>query len=226
MNTDELIDRLGRDAAIVSPLRAPWRRAAFWLLWGGFYVALFALVKFGMMSTGELAVTPLYLVQQGAALFIAITAAHAALVSVIPGTQSGVWGPPLAGAAVWLGALLSGVALDVRVLETSGALSESDWPCVASMVIGGVVLGGPLMWMLRRGAPLTPGATGFLAGLGALSLANVEACLTRPHAFATTVLLWHGMTVFLVALVFAGIGRNWLRWPEMSARSRSVRGPR
>jgi hypothetical protein len=90
------------------------------------------------------------------------------------------------------------------------------------MVIGGVVLGGPLMWMLRRGAPLTPRTTGLLAGLGALSLANVEACLTRPHAFAMTILLWHGMTAALFALVFAGIGHNWLRWPETSAGSHSV----
>lgn len=222
MKTDELIDRLGRDATIVTPLRAPGRRAALWLLWGGFYLALFALMKFGIMSTGELAVTPLYLVQQGAALFTAITAAHAALASVIPGAQSRVWGPPLAGAAVWIASLLWGVALDVRVLGTFGALRESDWPCVASMVIGGVVLGGPLMWMLRRGAPLTPRTTGLLAGLGALSLANVEACLTRPHAFAMTILLWHGMTAAFFALVFAGIGHNWLRWPETSAGSHSV----
>ena len=71
-----------------------------WLLWGGLYLALFALMKFGMMSTTELAMTPLSLVQQGAAIFTAITAAHAALASVIPGAPRRVWGPPLAGAAV------------------------------------------------------------------------------------------------------------------------------
>ena len=222
MKTDELIDRLGRDATVVTPLRAPGRRAALWLLWGGLYLALFALMKFGMMSTTELAMTPLYLVQQGAAIFTAITAAHAALASVIPGAPRRVWGPPLAGAAVWIASLLWGAALDVRALGTFGVLHESDWPCVASMVIGGVVLGGPLMWMLRRGAPLTPRTTGLLAGLGALGLANVEACLTRPHAFAMTVLLWHGMTAAFCALVFAGVGRNWLRWPETSSGSHSV----
>jgi hypothetical protein len=209
MKTDELIDRLGRDATIVTPLRAPGRRAALWLLWGGLYLAFFALMKFGIMSTAELAVTPLYLVQQGTALFTAITAAHAALASVIPGPPRRVWGPPLAGAAVWIASLLWGVVLDVRVLGTFG-----------------VVLGGPLIWMSRRGAPLAPRTTGLLAGLGALSLANVEACLTRPHAFAMTVLLWHGMTAAVMALVFAGIGRIWLRWPETNAGSHSTSAPR
>jgi hypothetical protein len=226
MKTDELIDRLGRDVTIVTPLRAPGRRTALWLLWGGLYLALFAVVKFGVMSTGGLAVTPLYLVQQGAALLMGITAARAALASVIPGAPGRVWGPPLGCGAVWIASLLWGVAVDVRVLGTFGAMREADWPCVASMAIGGAALGGPLMWMASRGAPLAPQATGFLAGLAALSLANVEACLTRPHAFAMTVLLWHGTTATIVALVFAGIGHNWLRWPEPSAGSHAVGAPR
>jgi hypothetical protein len=72
--------------------------------------------------------------------------------------------------------------------------------------------------MLRRGAPLTPGLTAFLAALGALSVANIEACLTRPHAFALTVLLWHGGTLAAVAALCALTGRRWLRWPDMRAR--------
>ena len=101
---------------------------------------------------------------------------------------------------------------------TLGASRETDWPCVASMAIGAFVLGGPLVWMLRRGAPLTPRTTALLAGSAALSFANIEACVTRPHAFAMTVLLWHGGTITLVVALFAGMGRRWLRWPVMIPR--------
>jgi hypothetical protein len=51
-----------------------------------------------------------------------------------------------------------------------------------------------------------------------LSFANIEACLTRPHAFALTVLLWHGGTVAAVAALCALTGRRWLRWPDMTTR--------
>ena len=81
-----------------------------------------------------------------------------------------------------------------------------------------IVVGAPLFWMLRRGAPLTPGLTAFLAALAALSLANVEACLTRPHEFAATVLVWHGGTVVAFAALCALTGTRWLRWPEMTTR--------
>jgi hypothetical protein len=75
--------------------------------------------------------------------------------------------------------------------------------------------------MLRRGAPLTPRSTAFLAGMAALSLANIEACLTRPHAFASTVLVWHGVTAVVFAGVFASLGRRWLRWSHIDAAMKS-----
>jgi hypothetical protein len=122
------------------------------------------------------------------------------------------------GVATWAAALLWAGVLDLQASGTLGVTSQSDWPCVASMTVGGLVVGAPLVWMLRRGAPLTPGLTAFLAGLAALSVANIEACLTRPHAFALTVLLWHGGTIAAVAALCALTGRRWLRWPDMTTR--------
>ena len=122
------------------------------------------------------------------------------------------------GAAVWAGSLMWAGVLDLQASGTLGATSQSDWPCVASMAFGGLVVGAPLVWMLRRGAPLTPGLTAFLAGLAALSFANIDACLTRPHAFALTVLLWHGGTVAAVAALCALMGHRWFRWPDMTRK--------
>jgi len=218
MRTDDLIDRLGRDVTVARPLPTPGMRTAVWMVWAVSYLVVVGVMMFALMSSVGVTPTPLYLVQQGAALVTGIMAARAAFASVIPGASSRVWMMPAIGAGVWSLSLLWAGVLDLQAVGTLGVTSQSDWPCVASMTVGGLVVGAPLVWMLRRGAPLTPGLTAFLAALAALSFANIEACLTRPHAFALTVLLWHGGTVAAVAALCALTGRRWLRWPDMTTR--------
>ncbi len=218
MKTDELIDRLGSDVPIASPLPAPGIRTAVWMVWAVSYLVVAAAMMFAVMSSAGLTPTPLYLVQQGAALVTGILAARAALASVIPGSNDRVWVLPAIGVATWAAALLWAGVLDLQSSGTLGVTSQSDWPCVASMTVGGLLVGAPLAWMLRRGAPLTPNLTVGLAALAALSFANIEACLTRPHAFALTVLLWHGGTVAAIATLCALMGHRWLRWPDVTTR--------
>src|SRR6266849_5678148 len=191
MKTDELIDRLGRDVTVTRPLQTPGMRTAVWMVWALSYLILVAVMMFAVMSSAGVTPTPLYLVQQSAALVTGIMAARAALASVIPGANDRVWVVPAIGVATWAAALLWAGVLDLQASGTLGVTSQSDWPCVASMTVGGLLVGAPLAWMLRRGAPLTPNLTVGLAALAALSVANIEACLTRPHAFALTVLLWY-----------------------------------
>jgi hypothetical protein len=216
MRTDELIDRLGRNATVARPLPAPGIRTALWMVWAVIYLVVVAVMMFVVLSPARVTPTPLYLVQQSAALVTGIMAARAAFASVIPGSNDRVWAMPAMGAGVWGLSLLWAGVYDLQASGTLGVTSQSDWPCVASMAVGGLVVGAPLVWMLRRGAPLTPGLTAFLAALAALSVANIEACLTRPHAFAVTILLWHGGTVAAVAALCALTGRRWLRWPDLT----------
>src|SRR5712692_154725 len=218
MRTDDLIDRLGRDVTVARPLPTPGMRTAVWMVWAVSYLIVVAVMTFLVMSSAGVTPTPLYLVQQSAALVTGIMAARAALASVIPGANDRVWVVPAIGVATWAAALLWAGVLDLQASGTLGVTSQSDWPCVASMTVGGLLVGAPLAWMLRRGAPLTPHLTAFLAAWAALSVANIEACLTRPHAFAATVLLWHGGTVAAVAALCALTGRRWLRWPDLTTR--------
>ena len=218
MRTDELIERLGRDVTVARPLPPPGIRTAVWTAWAVGYLVVVAVMMFAVMSSAGLTRTPLYLVQQGAAFVTGIIAARAAFASVIPGSKNRVWVPPSLGAAVWGGSLLWAGVRDLQAYGTLGVTGQSDWPCVVSMTLGGLVVASPLVWMLRRGAPLTPGLTAFLAALAALSFANIEACLTRPHAFALTVLLWHGGTVTAVAAICALTAHRWLRWPDLTTR--------
>jgi hypothetical protein len=214
MKTDDLIERLARDATVVAPLPAPGMRTVLWMVWAALYLVIVAIVMRLTVSAGGVMVTPLYLMQQGAALLTGIAAALAACESVVPGVPRRAWKLAFVSASAWLFGVVWGVVADARTVGTIGLTSQTDWPCVVSMTLGGLVIGGPLVLMLRRGAPLTPRSTAFLIGLAALSVANIEACLTRPHPFAATVLVWHGMTVGAAALACAVIGRHWFRWPS------------
>jgi hypothetical protein len=72
---------------------------------------------------------------------------------------------------------------DLVTMGSIGLGAETVWPCVALMTLGGAVLSVPVIRMLRRGAPFAPRSAAFLGGLGALSVASIEACLARPHDY-------------------------------------------
>jgi hypothetical protein len=163
-------------------------------------------IVLAMMGTGAPSLSPLFLAQQAAALTTGALAACAALGSVVPGYRA-PWRTLLLGsAAAWLFLLLAGMGRDWRLLGSLGLTAETDWPCVALMTIGGALLSAPLVGMLRRGAPFTPRSTAFLGGLGALSVASIEACLARPHAYTATMVVWHGATVAVLAAALAWSG--------------------
>jgi hypothetical protein len=100
---------------------------------------------------------------------------------------------------------------DLVTMGSIGLGAETDWPCVALMTLGGAVLSVPVIRMLRRGAPFAPRSATFLGGLGALSVASIEACLARPHDNTATVVIWHGATLALLAVALAWTGRALLR---------------
>jgi hypothetical protein len=221
MQTDDLIDTLARQGAPVTRLRAPGVRALWWAGGALAYVAAALMLVSTVMSNRGSAMDPLFFVQQFAALTTGITAAYAAFASTIPAASGRARSLPVLSATLWLLSLGWGVLRDVRITGTIGIASETDWPCVVSMAVGGVLLGSLLIAMLRRGAPLTPRTTAFTGGIAALSIASIEACLTRPHAFTSTVLLWHGATVLTLATVFAWSGNRLLHWPNRLSWPRS-----
>jgi hypothetical protein len=218
MKTDDLIERLGTDLRRVRPLASPWRRALIWLVIAGGYVALVVVASW--LRRGALrgvSTEPVYLLQQAGLIVTAVPAAVAAFASVIPGDSRRFRWMPLAAVAIVMLTFVWGIVRDVNTQGLVGVGREADWPCVLSIVAGGAILWSVAAGMLRRGAPLAPASTSLLAGLAAVSLANLEACVTRSHAFTVTVLVWHGMTSMLVIAVVVASGRRLLTWPRAHA---------
>lgn len=215
MNTEDLIQRLGDNLRPVRPLAAPWRRSATWLACAAVYlggVVLLAWARGRSLDGFGSDVT-----QQGALIATAVSAAVAAFASVVPGSDRRVLGIPLVPGMLVMVALVWGCVVDLRMHGTLGVGRETDWPCVVSISVGGSLLWAVGVAMLRRGAPMTPRVSSLLGGLAAFSVANLEACLSRGHAFTITVLLWHGLATALFVAALAQLGRALLTWkrPEM-----------
>jgi hypothetical protein len=213
MKTEELIARLVGDMSPVRPVPAPWSRAARWLACGLAYLAVAVSVAVARNARFVATADALNVVEQVALLATALTAAVAAFASVVPGFSRRFGFFTIVPAFVWLSTLAGGCLMDLHSRGTLGLAGQRDWPCVISMGIGGALLWGILAAMLSRGAPMTPGLTGLLAGIAALSIANIEACLTRAHAFSAVVLVWHGLTSATLMALCAGVGRHLWRWP-------------
>lgn len=218
MKTEDLIQRLGTGLRPVRPLAPPWKRASIWLACAAGYVLVVMLVSWMRRGTlPGIASDPVEAAQQLALIGTALVAAPAAFASVVPGAPSrGRW-LPLGAVAVVMATLAWGMVRDAGIHGEVGVGREADWPCVISIAGGAAILWGAAMAMLRRGAPLLPGASGLLAGLAAVSLANVEACVTRSHAFSVTVLVWHGSTSVLIVMVAVAAGRRILAWRPPTA---------
>jgi len=215
MNTEDLIQRLGDNLGPVRPLAPPWRRAAAWLGCAAAYVCGVVLIAWvrGRSVDGVGA----DVIQQSALIATAVAAIVAAFASVVPASDRRIVGIPLIPGLLVMVTLVWGCVVDVRLQGTLGLGREADWPCVASISVGGALLWALGVAMLRRGAPLTPRMSSLLVGVAAFSVANLEACLSRSHTFTITVLLWHGMTTALFVTALAQVGRSLLTWkkPEM-----------
>jgi hypothetical protein len=216
MKTDDLIECLGNDLEPVKPLAAPWKRAAAWLACAVAYLC--GVVLFAWARGRSLDGAGANVLQQGALIVTAASASVASFASVIPASDRRVLGVPLVPGMAVMAALLWGCNIDLRLQGTLGIGRETDWPCVASISLSGTLLWVLGVAMLRRGAPLTPRISSLLAGVAAFSVANLEACVSRSHAFTITVLLWHGMTTALVVAALAYVGRSLIAWRTLETR--------
>jgi hypothetical protein len=206
MKTEDLIHQLEGELRPVQRLLPPWRRAAIWLACGVMYVAGVATVAWVRRGALGVESDALYLLQQAALALTGVLAALAAFASVIPGTTNRARSALVAPIGLMIAVLLWGTVRDLQQFGTVGIGRETDWPCVVSITFGGLALWGLAGAMLRRGAVLEPRLTAVLAGVAAVSLANVEACVSRVHAFTATVIVWHGATAALVMIGFMALG--------------------
>jgi hypothetical protein len=209
VDTDLLIDRLAASATPVRPLAPAWRRAAGWLALGLPPLVAIVAVHGPVGGMDALFADTRLMVEQGAALATAITAAAAAFASTVPGTDRRWLFLPLAPFGIWLLALGKG-CLDVWA---GGQLSlAADADCLSPMLLMAAVPAVAMMAMIRRGAPLVPRLTVFLGALATAAAVNFGLRFFHPGDATLTVLVWHMGFAAIASALATFAGPRMLRW--------------
>jgi hypothetical protein len=205
-----LVERLVDDARPVRVAWTPGRRLVAWVLGGAVLTIVIALAD-GLPDLTRRLTEPLFaaqLVSLGAA------AGWCALLAL----QAGVPGREPAAGALAVAALLTATAVALTLahaatpIDDAGAFIQNGMSCAGSCLLVGALPWLALMAMLRRGAPLSPGRAGALAGAAALLLAAAATRTACPLGDGRWhFLLWHVAPVVLAAAVSAAFAARWLR---------------
>jgi hypothetical protein len=213
VKTEDLITSLATDVGTpVQRLRPPSARLVLWLTvslpWIALVVALMGPrsdLAFKFQEQG-------WLVEQGAALAVALTAAMAAFCAAVPGRPIWERAAPVVPLLVWLSTLSKGCLEDFLSADPQGLGFHTDWACVPGIVMVGLVPGIAMAVMLRRGAPMAPVLSVGLGGLAASALADFGLRLFHTTDASLMVIVWQVGTVALLTALSALLGRRLLRW--------------
>ena len=117
----------------------------------------------------------------------------------------------------------------LKHLHQQGAAFVTGFMAARAALVSVVPAASPRVWVLPATAAAVWVALLVSAGIldlrlsGTLGLTHESDWPTRPHAFAMTVLLWHGATIAGVTTLCASMGRRWLRWPSAPVRCKRRR---
>jgi hypothetical protein len=213
MKTEDLITSLAADSRTPTRLlRPPIVRLAVWI---AVSLPWIALVVAAMGLRSDLAVKLQeqgWIVEQGAALAVALTAAMAAFCAGVPGRPMWERAAPVLPLLVWLGTLSIGCLQEILSAGPQGLGFQTDWACLPGIVMIGLVPGVAMALMLRRGAPLAPVLSVGLGGLAASAFADFGLRLSHQQDASLMVIVWQVGTVALLTAFSAMLGRRLVRW--------------
>lgn len=213
MRTEDLIRALVEDARHPRRrLAPPVVRLGLWLVvsvpWIAVVVAVMGPRPDLAVKAGELP----WLLEQGAALMTALTAAMAALCAAVPGRPRWEQAVPLAPLSLWIGLLGAGYLSASSLAGPRGLVLQFDWACLPGITMVGLVPGIAMAVMLRRGAPLAPILSVGLGGLAAAALGDFGLRLFHPQDASLMVLVWQVGTVAALTALSAAAGPRVVRW--------------
>lgn len=210
METDALIQTLGRDPKVQGPPAKAW--LAILLAAGLAYSALAILIIAGARPDFA-AGAPWVAAKAGLSLLFALTAAPLLLRLSRPGLGAGAW-LPLAGVLVLSCAMtVAGSLASTADGERMRALTGGGFPVCAIVI---PTLAAPsaaaFFFWLRRQAPTRPALAGMAAGILSGALAAMAYALTCPVDSAAFVATWYPLAIAACAAFGALAGRFALRW--------------
>ncbi len=212
MKSDFSIDALVAELAPVRPL-AP--REAWYGVAGATAVAVTLIAATFGLRNDVLAGTPdpIVMIRAGILLLLGIASTIAVTTSARPaiGQTSDGWRWALAAAALF--PLTSmGLALNAGAFPMAIVKASSGPYCLGLSGLSAVLIGGPLVAWLRRGAPTAIYRASWLTGLAAGSFGTFAYSLHCPSDTVHYIGLWYTLAIGLVACLARLIVPRLIRW--------------
>jgi hypothetical protein len=217
METAELIKRLAADTSMVRRLQPPWLRAMFWLAIALPYVAVVVHGKLMMVDPSQALADPRFMIEQVATFATALTAAFAALCSVVPGFDGRMFLLPLGPLALWIASVGHGCVQDWLRFGAAGLAIRPDWECLSSATIIGIIPAIAMVVMLRKGAPLQPRLTLMLGAVAVAAIGNFGMQFFHFRDASIMMLFWHLGNVAVLSALAGWIAQNVLGWRHARA---------
>lgn len=205
LDTPDLINHLAAEAMPVRRLAAPWLRALMWL--SGAALAIGVIVAmFGIRpDLSEAMARPGAWLAWAASIATGVSAAIAAFYLVLP-DRSPRWALfPLPVTALWASSLGVGCYADWLQRGPDGLLLGDSYECFLSILIMSVIVGLPLVFMLRHAVLVRPALTAAMGGLAVASLASAGLELFHHHDARMMDIIWHVLAVAAVVTISSAV---------------------
>jgi len=211
MRSEELIGRLAADLRPVRPARNPMAATALWLAVAAAVIVVAVLVSGLRADLAARLAAGFDLPQILAATATGILAAFAAFQLALP-ERNRRWALlPVPAAIAWLATMGWGCLEDLARLGPEALRVGVSLPCLAFIVGLGVPLTVAMLWLARHAAWLRAGPVAALGGLSAAALASAGLSLIHYLDAALMVLVWHGLSVLVVAGLASMLGPRMMR---------------
>lgn len=211
MRSEDLIHRLAAD---LRPVRPAWHPATATALWLGVAAAVILVAVLVSGPRHDLAARlagGFDLPQLVTAVATGILAAFAAFQLALPERDRRWALLPVPTAIAWLATMGWGCLQDLARLGPEALRVGMSLPCLMFIVGLGVPLTVAMLWLARHAAWLRAGPVAALGGLSAAALASVGLSLVHHLDAAAMVLVWHGLSVLVVAGLASLLGPRMMR---------------
>ena len=211
MRSEDLIHGLAATLRPVRPARHPAIATLLWCSVAAAVILAAVLVSGPRPDLSARLAAGFDLPQILTATATGVLAAFAAFQLALP-ERDGRWALlPIPAAAAWLATMGWGCLQDALRLGPEALQIGVSLPCLVFIAGLGVPLTVAMLWLARHAAWLRAGPVAALGGLSAAALASVGLSLIHHLDAAVMVLVWHGVSVLVVAVVASLLGPRLMR---------------
>ena len=210
--TPEFIEKLVASATPVRRLKPPLVRAAMWLMFAAFVLALIG-VAHGLRSDFlECVRQPRFVAAMIGALTTGILAAMASFRVSLP-DSSRLWLVlPLPALALWVSAIGYGCLTDWVAIGPDGVRLGEAVRCFATLLLTSVPLSIAMLLMLRYAALLQATEVSLMGGLAVAAITSFALSLFHNLDATMMILIWNLGSAVIIATLAALFGKSMFAW--------------